>query len=78
MSGFKDYFECDGCGNKAFKRIYCFGFRFQKVNFSDQLIYERLSEEKYQCTECKKTFTLKEINQGLAALKAKRKSNFEG
>ena len=78
MSVIKDYFECDGCGNKEFKRVYCFGFKFQKVNFSDQLIYDRLNEEKYQCTECKKTFTMKEINQGLAAIKAKRKSNFEG
>ena len=78
MSSFKDYFECDGCGCKEFKRVYCFGFRFQEVNFQDQLIYDRLDEEKYQCTECNKTFTMKEINQGLAGIRARRRSNFEG
>lgn len=78
MSGFKDYFECDSCGSREFKRIYCFGFRFQKVNFSDRLIYDRVNEEKYQCTGCKKTFAMKEIDQGLAALRANRRSNLEG
>ena len=76
MSSFKDYFECNGCGNKEFERIYCFGFSFQEVNFQDHLIYNRLNEEKYKCTECKKIFSMKEINQGLAAIRAKRRSNF--
>ena len=73
MSGFKDYFSCDACGNKEFKRIYCFGFRFQKVNFSDSLIYDRLNEEKYQCMACKKIFARADIERGLADLKTKRK-----
>lgn len=75
MSGFKDYFVCDGCGNREFKRIYCFGFKFQKVNFDDRLIYDRLNEEKYQCTECNKTFTKAEIEHGLTDLRAKHRYN---
>jgi hypothetical protein len=77
MRGFKDYFKCDACGNMEFRRIYCFGFSFQKVNFSDGLIYNRLNEEKYQCTSCNKNFTKAEIENGMADLRAKNKNHLE-
>jgi hypothetical protein len=37
------------------------------------LIYDKLVEETYQCTECRKTFTGKQIEEGLADLKKRRK-----
>jgi len=73
MTVFVDYFVCDQCQSKDFKRIYNFSLRFHGVNFSDDLIYDRITEEIYQCTQCKKTFTLGEIEEGLAVIRQKMK-----
>jgi hypothetical protein len=73
MESIQDYFECDGCRCKAFKRIYHFSVRFHGVNFSDDLIYDELTDELYQCTECSKTFTKEQIEEGLARCRQKRK-----
>jgi hypothetical protein len=73
MDFIQDYFVCEACQNKDFKRIYNFSIRFHGVNFSDELIYDQLTEEIYQCTNCSKTFTRAEIEAGLAAFKKKRK-----
>jgi hypothetical protein len=73
MNDFQDYFLCDGCSNKDFGRIYNFSLRFHGVNFSDDLIYDQLSEEVYQCTKCQKIFTKKQIEEGLAKIKKRRK-----
>jgi hypothetical protein len=69
----EDYFLCDSCENKDFKRIYNFSLRFHGVNFSDDLIYDKLTHEIYQCTRCHKTFSMIEIMEGLAKIKARRK-----
>jgi hypothetical protein len=69
----QDYFLCDSCDNKNFKRIYNFSLRFHGVNFSDDLIYDKLTHEIYQCTQCNKTFTMMEIKEGLAKIKTRRK-----
>ncbi len=73
MSDFRDYFVCDSCDNKDFKLIYNFSLRLHKVNFSDKLIYDELTEELYQCTNCQKTFTRAEMENGLIELKKKYK-----
>lgn len=73
MTVFIDYFMCDQCQSKDFKRIYNFSLRFHGVNFSDDLIYDRITEEIYQCTQCKKTFTIDEIEDGMAVIKQKMK-----
>ena len=75
MDELRDYFLCDSCSNKYFKRIYNFSLRFHGVNFSDDLIYDQLTDEVYQCTKCHKTFTKKQIESGLAAIKKKRKKD---
>jgi len=67
------YFICDDCKNKDFKRIYNFSLRFHGINFSDELIYDRLTEEIYQCTNCSKTFTKVQIEEGLTMIKRKYK-----
>jgi ribosomal protein L37AE/L43A len=73
MESIRDYFECDVCGNRRFKLVYTFSLRFHRVNFSDQLIYDRIKEEFYQCTECQKTFSKAQIEEGLGKIKDMRK-----
>ena len=70
----QDYFVCDSCGNRDFTRIYNFSIRFYTVNFSDELVYDRLTDEIYQCTKCNKTFTREEIDGVLAGFKKRRKT----
>jgi hypothetical protein len=72
-----DYFLCDGCRNKSFTRIHSFSIRFYGVNFSDDLIYDKLTEELFQCTTCGKTFTLQQIEDVLAEFKKKRRGDTE-
>jgi len=73
MDILQDYFLCDSCQCKDFKRIYNFSLRFHGVNFSDDLIYDKLIDEIYQCIECQKTFTKNQIENRLAEFKQKRK-----
>lgn len=73
MDVMRDYFICDSCENKDFTRIFNFSIRFYTVNFSDELIYDRLADEIYQCTRCKKTFTKEQIDNGLTECKKKRR-----
>ena len=70
----QDYFVCDSCKNKDFTRIYNFSMRFYTVNFSDELIYDKLTDEIYQCTRCNKTFTKEQIDNLLTEFKKKRKT----
>jgi len=73
MDNIIDYFVCDACSNKDFSLVYNFALRFHGVNFSDDLIYDRIVEERYQCTRCKKTFSRKEVEDALARLRKERK-----
>ena len=73
MDEIQDYFLCDSCASKDFKRIYNFSLRFHGVNFSDDLIYDQMTDELYQCADCKKTYTKKQIEEGLAEIKRRRK-----
>jgi hypothetical protein len=61
----KDYFLCDRCKNKDFVRIYNFSVRFRSVNFSDDLMYDQVVEEIYQCTHCQKIFSKANIDAEL-------------
>jgi ribosomal protein L37AE/L43A len=74
MEYVQDYFSCSNCNNRDFKLIYNFSIRFYGVNFSDDLIYDRSTDEIYQCTKCSKTFTKPEIEEALSAFKKIRKS----
>ena len=71
--GIQGYFLCNSCANKDFAVIHNFSLRFHGVNFSDELIYDRLTTEIYQCTNCKKNFTKKQIKEGIRELKRKGK-----
>ncbi len=74
MNFIQDYFTCDNCQNKDFKRIYNFSLRFHYCNFSDELIYDKVTDEIYQCTHCQKTFAIDQIEEGLTVIKKKHKS----
>jgi len=77
MELFHDYFVCDGCQNKNFTRIHSFSIRFYGVNFSDDLVYDKLADGLFQCTKCGKTFTNQQIEDVLAEFKKKRRSEME-
>ncbi|MBW1900300.1 MAG: hypothetical protein JRJ20_01565 [Deltaproteobacteria bacterium] len=53
--------------------MYNFSLRFHGVNFADDLIYDQLTEEVYHCTKCDKVYSRKQIEEGLAEFKRKRK-----
>jgi hypothetical protein len=74
----EEFFLCDSCQNRDFIRIYNFALRFHGVNFSDELIYDRLTDEIYQCTKCQKTFTIHEVEQRLTEIKTKRRASYKG
>ena len=70
---FRDFFVCDNCANNTFKLVYSYALEFHPVNFSEDLIYDRIKEETYQCTKCEKAFTKEQIETGLAEIKKKHK-----
>jgi len=74
MDYIQEYFICDECDNKDFKRIYNFSLGFHGVNFSDALIYDKMIDEKYQCTNCNKIFTINAIQDGLSKIKIRHKN----
>ncbi|MGD8226202.1 MAG: hypothetical protein PVH82_08855 [Desulfobacteraceae bacterium] len=73
MEIMEDYFLCDDCQNKDFKLIYNFKIKFHGVNFSEDLIYDKVTDKLYQCTKCKKTFTMDQVDGFLNEVKQKRK-----
>jgi hypothetical protein len=73
MDTFQDYFLCDNCQGKDFRLVYRFSLRFHGVNFSDNLIYDELVEETYQCTGCDKVFSRENIEDGLMEIKKRRR-----
>ena len=73
MDSSKEYFMCDDCQNKDFTKIYNFSMLFYSVNFSDELVYEKLTEEMYRCSRCSKMFTQGQIDKALMEFKKARK-----
>ncbi len=67
-------FKCDNCETAEFEKVYNFSLRFHGVNFSDDLIYDRIVNEKYRCIKCGKTFSMDEITNGLDKIKRKFKN----
>ncbi len=73
MEEIQDYFLCESCAGKDFKLVYNFSLRFHGVNFSDELIYDRLTEEIYHCTKCDRVYTKNQIELKLNELKKIRR-----
>jgi hypothetical protein len=72
MDTIKDYFFCDKCKNKNFIQIYNFSTQFRRVNFSDDLIYDEVTEEIYECAHCYKTFSKHQIETRLKEITDER------
>jgi len=47
---------------------------FQKVNFSDDLIYDRLTEESFECAQCGKIYSKEQVEEKLREFKQLRRS----
>ncbi|MBW2339054.1 MAG: hypothetical protein JRF50_01715 [Deltaproteobacteria bacterium] len=75
MDSVKDYFLCDECKNRDFVRIYNFSVRFRSVNFSDDLMYDEVVEERYQCTRCQKIFSKLKIDTRLRKMIDKKRES---
>jgi DNA-directed RNA polymerase subunit RPC12/RpoP len=75
MDDVKDYIVCDKCNNKNFIRISNFSVLFRRVNFSDDVIYDEIVEELYQCTHCQKTFSKHQIEARLKEMIDERLSS---
>ncbi len=65
----RKFFVCDNCNNKSFKLVYSFSLDFHPVNFSEDLIYDKITEKHYRCTKCGKVFTKQEIENSLTDIK---------
>lgn len=65
MDIIKNYFLCDKCKGKNFIRIYNFSVQFRRVNFSDDLLYDEVTGEVFQCTHCMETFSKHQIETKL-------------
>ena len=73
MDDIHEYFLCDDCQNREFTRTYTFSLRFHGINFSDDLIYDKVIEEIYLCTKCRKRFSGNQIEEGLSLIKSEYK-----
>lgn len=65
MNTRKEYFLCDKCKNKDFVQLSNFSVQFRKVNFSDNLLHDEITEKIFQCTHCSKTFSIQQIESKL-------------
>ena len=74
MDVIQDVFCCSACHNVNFRPIYSFSIVFHTVNFSDELIYDRLTKESYECTQCGKIYSKEEIEEKLREFKKERRS----
>jgi len=74
MEEVKEYFTCDKCGGRDFFPRYSFSITLKKVNFSDDLIYDRLTEECYECKGCGECISESQISDGIREIKRKHKN----
>ena len=71
----REYFSCASCGHIRFSKEYVFSMEFKNVDFSDDPVYDRVTEEIYVCKGCKcrHKISLGEIIERLREIKAKHK-----
>jgi len=73
MDVMQDFFRCGACQNKDFRQVYNFSMKFRTVNFSEELMYDRITDEVYECTRCGRTFTRDEVEKTLSNFKRNRR-----
>ncbi len=69
-----EYYICPQCGNNYFKRVYTFSIKLRKVNFSDDPVYNKITEEFYECIKCKDLTNIDTIEEGIRNIKRKWKA----
>jgi len=69
----KEYFICDRCGCKDFFPRQSFSISFKKVNFSDDMIYDKDTEECWECKNCGVCISEEDIKTGIEDIKRKYK-----
>jgi hypothetical protein len=75
MDVIRDFFSCSACQCRTFRQVYRFSIAFHTVNFSDDLIYDRLTEESFECTQCGKIYSKEEVEEKLRQFKKMRRSS---
>ena len=75
MDVIRDFFSCSDCQCRTFRQVYSFSVVFHTVNFSDDLIYDRSTEECYECTRCGKIYSREDIEEKLREFKRVRRSS---
>jgi hypothetical protein len=70
----REYFVCDKCGSKDFLPRHSFVIELKTVNFSDDLIYDKIIEECYECKGCGECIKQDQIDAGLRELEHKHKN----
>jgi hypothetical protein len=73
MDVYRDFFSCSACECRTFRQIYSFSVVFHTVNFSDDLIYDRSTEESFECTRCGKVYSKEEVEAKLREFKRVRR-----
>lgn len=74
MDVIQDFFCCSDCRNMNFRQVYSFSIVFHTVNFSDELIYDRLANESYECTQCGKIYSKEQVEEKLREFKQERRN----
>lgn len=67
-------FLCNDCGGKYFLKVYTFSIRFKEVDFSDEMIYDKMEDERYMCGACRTTYSQKEVDDTLRQAKRRIRS----
>jgi hypothetical protein len=73
MDVIQDVFCCSACRNENFRQIYGFSIVFHTVNFTDELIYDKVTRQSYECTKCGKIYSNEEIEETLREFKKERR-----
>jgi hypothetical protein len=70
----KEYFTCDKCGSQNFFTRNSFAILLKKVNFSEDLVYDHITEECYECKECGECINRGDIDDAIREIKRKYKN----
>lgn len=68
-------FTCEDCKCQEFDKEYEFFVDFKNVNFSDDLVYDKRTEEVYVCKNCGKKYAHDFIQNKIEEIIYKYKNN---
>ena len=65
MTKYTKKFICLDCKGENFGANYKFSVEFKDVNFTDRLIYDKITEASYFCKECGKVYSQEFIQESI-------------